>query len=120
MVLPPQYEEMRRARVQAVPAAFKEVLSEAGVLDDHALKVLDPPERPQGWVGPVQRPSFEIRKKGSKGALVARIQADGGTELLEEGFGPLLDGIMALANRAGQKAHDDWLEEYARLKAEQQ
>jgi hypothetical protein len=118
MVLPPQYEEMRRARVQEIPVAFREVLSKAGVLDEYMLKVLNPPEHPAGWAGPVQRPSFEVRKKGARGKVVAKIQPGGETELLEKGFGPLLDEIMTIANDAGQKAHDAWLAEYARLKAE--
>ncbi|MGE5379286.1 MAG: hypothetical protein ACM3L5_00260 [Candidatus Saccharibacteria bacterium] len=120
MVLPPQYEEMRRARVQEVPLAFKEVLSKAGVLADYVLKVLNPPEHPPGWTGPMQRPSFEIKRKGAKGAAVARILPGGETELLEEGFAPLLDEIMEQANLAGKKAYDEWLAEYARLKAVQQ
>lgn len=118
MVLPPQYEEMRRARAEATPLAFREVLSEAKVLDRYELRRIDPPSRVDGWVGPVARPSFEIWTVGTSPMMVARLLPDGSIEYLDPAFEPLLTKMLAKIGAAGQKAHDDFLAEYAGLREE--
>jgi hypothetical protein len=118
MVLPPQYEEMRRARIEATPLAFREVLSKAGALDRYELTKVDPPRRPNGWTGPVARPSFEVYERGPARTLMARILPDGSIESLAKPFAPLLEKMLVRIEAAGQKAHDDFLAEYARLKEE--
>lgn len=118
MVLPPQYEEMRRGRVEATPSAFHDVLAEAEVLDRYVLRRIDPPSRLPGWTGPVARPSFEIWSNGLPRELVARLSPDGSSECFDSAFGPMLEKMLVRIERAGQKAHDDFLEEYARLKQE--
>jgi hypothetical protein len=118
MVLPPQYEEMRRARVNATPSAFHDVLSEAKALDRYELSRIEPPHQPSGWVGPVVRPAFEVWTVGPRQKLVARLLPDGSSECLDPTFGPLLEKMLALIGSAGQKAHDDFLAEYARLRNE--
>jgi hypothetical protein len=118
MVLPPQYEEMRRARVEETPLAFRDVLAHDGASDRYELRTIEPPGRPHGWVGPVARPTFEVWSKGPTSTLAARILPDGSSELLDNAFGPLLEKMLARIDRAGQKAHDDFLAEYARMKNE--
>ncbi len=116
MVLPPQYEEMRRARVEATPNAFHEVLESAQLLDHYGLRRIGPPLRAPGWVGPVARPSFEIWSSRPSPKLVARLLPDGSSECIDPAFGPLLEKMLALIGSAGQKAHDDFLTEYAKSK----
>lgn len=116
MVLPPQYEEMRRARVEATPNAFRAVLESAQALDRYELRRVGPPLRASGWVGPVARPSFEIWARMPSPVLVARLMPDGSSECFDPSFGPLLEKMLPLIGAAGQKAHDDFLAKYARLK----
>lgn len=116
MVLPPQYEEMRRARVEATPTAFHAVLESAAVLDRYELRILGPPPRTPGWVGPVARPSFEVWSSGPSPKLAARLLPDGSSECFDPSFEPLLEKMLARIGSAGQKAHDDFLAEYARIK----
>jgi len=118
MVLPPQYEEMRRARVEATPLVFQEVLSSEDLLDRYELRRIEPPSRPRGWCGPVSRPSFEVWLKGPAAKLVARLQPDGSSELADSAFGPAWEKMLARIDRAGQNAHDDFLAEYARKRKE--
>lgn len=116
MVLPPQYEEMRRARVEATPNAFHAVLESTQPLDRYELRRIGPPLRAPGWVGPVARPSFEIWVRGPSLRLVARLMPDGSSECFDPSFGPLLEKMLTLIDGAGQTAHDDFLAKYARLK----
>ncbi len=114
MVLPPQYEKQNEAREREIPLAFGDIWDRTMYL----LKVVAPPQRMKGWAGPIARNGYEILDtKG--GHLIATLLANGTYELKDEVRRREFDLLTARVDRAGKAAHDKWLEEYARLKAEE-
>lgn len=114
MVLPPQYEKQNEAREREIPLAFNDIWDRGMYL----LKVVPPPQRRKGWVGPVARNGYEILDIGS-GHLIATFQANGTYELRDEVRRREFDLLTARVDKEGKEAHDRWLEEYAKLKAEE-
>jgi hypothetical protein len=114
MVLPPQYEAQNEAREREIPLAFNDIWDRSRYM----LNVVPPPKRPQGWCGPIPRDGYEIlENKGGK--LVATLLANGTYELMDEVRRKEFDLLTARVDVAGKRAHDRWLEEYAKLKAEE-
>jgi hypothetical protein len=114
MVLPPQYEAQNEAREREIPLAFADIWDRSMYM----LKVVQPPQRARGWAGPVARVSYEILD--TKGAhLVATLQANGTYDLKDEVRRREFDLLTARVDKVGKEAHDRWLEEYAKLKADE-
>jgi hypothetical protein len=114
MVLPPQYEAQNEAREREIPLAFNDIWDRAMYM----LKVVPPPQRQGGWAGPIARDGFEVLDTKS-GHLIAIFLANGTYELRDEVRRREFDLLTVRVDRAGKIAHDKWLEEYAKLKAEE-
>jgi hypothetical protein len=114
MVLPPQYEAQNEAREREIPLAFNDIWDRSFYM----IKVVPAPKRAEGWCGPIARNGYEILETKS-GKLVATLLANGTYELKDEVRRREFDLLTTRADKAGKEAHDRWLEEYAKLKAQE-
>ena len=114
MVLPPQYEAQNAAREREIPLAFHDIWDRTMYM----IASVPPPQRKKGWAGPIARNNFEVRDTKS-GQVVAIFLSNGNYELHDEVRRREFDLLIGRVDRAGKTAHDQWLEEYAKLKAEE-
>ncbi|HSV42450.1 MAG TPA: hypothetical protein VLH13_03460 [Methanomassiliicoccales archaeon] len=109
---PPQYEEMDAGRERAIPDAFERV---CGNLKKYHLVKIPPTVRPNGWVGPLPRSTFEVRDLAHE-TLVAQFFPNGNYDCHKDDFRPYFDRMVDIIELAGQKAYDRFMEEYSRLR----
>ncbi len=91
--------------VDAIPRAFKDVMSAAKLKDRYRMELVTSQRRPDGWVKPTARQIFEIKCQAT-GKKVAVIQPDGTTECMDKSFESYLDSISIRAKAEGQKVYD--------------
>jgi hypothetical protein len=101
MVRAPEYEEMDRARSDAVPRAFAEVFGERS---GYRLKEERPNNRGPIAAGPIERSTYHVYK-GLK--RVATIYQNGYIEVLDDDIRERLLKVSEILEAAARQAYDE-------------
>ena len=100
MVRSPEYEEMDRARSDAVPRAFEEVF---GRDSGYSLKEDKPDNSGPPRCGPIQRNTYHIYRRFK---LAATIYQNGHIEIFDESIRDRLAKVSEILERAAAEAYE--------------